>query len=137
MKALLWFAFVLLAGIWTGLVTLTVEISEWLVASVGGGQATDLAAMAGQFPLPAWLSLWVDTAWLKDMQTAAVSLVQWLIHVLPSADGLMAWVTPLLWVGWGLGVLVMLVCTVIGHWLLGRGHGMATMLRRTKLTRHA
>lgn len=137
MKALIWFAFLLLAGLWTGLVALAVQISEWLLASVSGGQANDLAAAAGQFPVPAWLGLWADTAWLKDMQTAAADLVQWLVQVLPSADGLMGWITPLLWVGWGLGVLVMLVCTVAAHWLLGRGQGLSTVLSRAGLTRRA
>jgi hypothetical protein len=36
-----------------------------------------------------------------------VDVVQWLGQVLPSAGGLMGWISPLLWIGWG---LVMLLC---------------------------
>lgn len=120
MKAMIWVAFVVLAGLWTGLVALTVQVTDWLLAAMASGQATDLATAAGQWPVPAWLALWVDTAWLQGLQAAAVDLVQWLGQVLPSADGLMGWIAPLLWIGWGLVMLLLLVCAVAGHWLAGR-----------------
>lgn len=131
MKALIWSAFFMLATFWTGLVMLTGEVSQWVLGSVGSGQVGDLAATAGQIPVPAWLALWVDAAWLKEMQTFGLSVVQWLGQVLPSADGLMAWITPLLWVGWGLGILAMLVGATAAHWLLGKGQGVSSMLRRS------
>jgi hypothetical protein len=40
--------------------------------------------------------------------------------VLPSADGLMAWVGPLLWIGWGLGLLTLLAIAGLVHLLAGR-----------------
>ena len=131
MKALLWVAFVVLAGIWTGLVALTAQITDWLLAAMASGQATDLANVAGQWPVPAWLGLWVDTAWLQSLQAAWVDVVQWLGQVLPSAGGLMGWIGPLLWIGWGLVMLLLLVCAVAGHWLLGR-MGTPTSLRRAQ-----
>jgi hypothetical protein len=48
-------------------------------------------------------------------------LVQWLSNVMPSSQGLMSWISPLLWVSWGLGTLLLLVAAVMGHMLLGRG----------------
>jgi len=88
---------------WTGLVALAAQLTEWLVATVSSGQVTDLAATAGQWPVPAWLALWVDPAWLPSQQLAAVELVQRLGQLLPTASSLMAWIRPLLWIGWGLG----------------------------------
>jgi hypothetical protein len=120
MKIMIWVAFLVLAGLWTGLVALTVQVTDWLLAAVASGQASDLASAAGQWPVPAWLALWVDTAWLQDLQAAWVGVVQWLGQVLPSADGLMAWITPLLWTGWALVMLLLLVCAVAGHWLASR-----------------
>jgi hypothetical protein len=136
MKVLIWFAFLLLAAFWTGLVMLTSQVSEWVLGSMASGQVTELAVSAGQIALPAWLALWIDTAWLKEMQTFGVSLVQWLGQVLPSADGLMTWINPLLWVGWGLGMLLMLVGAAAAHWLLGKGKGMSAAMRSAGLTRH-
>lgn len=136
MKVLIWFAFLMLAAFWTGLVMLTSQVSEWALGSMASGQATDLAVSAGQIALPAWLALWVDTAWLTEMQTYGVSLVQWLGQVLPSADGLMTWINPLLWIGWGLGMVAMLIGAGVAHWLLGKGKVLSSTLRSASLPRH-
>jgi hypothetical protein len=120
MKALIWLVFLVLMAFWTGLVALTEQLSQWLLASMANGQVGELASLAGQWPVPAWLGLWVDTAWLKSLQEAGVGLVQWLGQVMPSSQGLMGWITPLLWLGWGLGTVLLLVGAVIGHMLLGK-----------------
>jgi hypothetical protein len=101
MKALVWLVFLLLTAFWTGLVVLTEQLSQWLLASVAAGQVGELATVAGQWPVPAWLGFWVDTAWLQSLQEAD-------------------WISPLLWLGWGLGTLLLLVAAVMGHLLLGQ-----------------
>jgi len=120
MKTMVWVAFVLLASLWTGLVALTGQATDWLLTAMASGQATDLATAASQWPVPAWLALWVDTGWLQGLQTAWMGAVQWLGQVMPSADGLMGWISPLLWTGWALVMLLLLTCAVAGHWLAGR-----------------
>jgi hypothetical protein len=120
MKAIVWLVFLVLAAFWTGLVALTEQLSQWLLASMASGQVGELATVAGQWPVPAWLGFWVDTAWLKSLQEAGVGLVQWLSNVMPSSQGLMSWISPLLWLGWGLGTLLLLVAAVMGHMLLGQ-----------------
>ena len=120
MKALVWLVFLLLTAFWTGLVALTEQLSQWLLASIATGQVGELATLAGQWPVPAWLGFGVDTAWLQSLQEAAVGLVQWLSHVMPSSQGLMSWISPLLWLGWGLGTLLLLVAAVMGHMLMGQ-----------------
>ena len=120
MKAVVWLVFLVLMAFWTGLVALTEQLSQWLLASMASGQVGELATVAGQWPVPAWLGFWVDTSWLKSLQEAGVGLVQWLSNVMPSSQGLMSWITPLLWLGWGLGTLLLLVAAVVGHMLLGQ-----------------
>ncbi len=120
MKAIVWLVFLVLTAFWTGLVALTEQLSQWLLASMASGQVGELATVAGQWPVPAWLGFWVDTAWLQGLQEAGVGLVQWLGQVLPSSQGLMSWISPLLWLGWGLGALLLLVAAVMGHMLLGQ-----------------
>ena len=121
MKALVWVVFLILTAFWTGLVALTEQLSQWLLASMAKGQVGELATVAGQWPVPAWLGFWVDTAWLKSLQELGVGLVQWLSQVMPSSQGLMGWISPLLWLGWGAGTLVLLVGAVLGHLLIGKG----------------
>lgn len=120
MKAIVWLVFLVLVAFWTGLVALTEQLSQWLLTSMASGQVGELATVAGQWPVPAWLGFWVDTAWLQSLQEVGVGLVQWLSQVLPSSQGLMSWISPLLWLGWGLGTLLLLVAAVIGHMLLGQ-----------------
>jgi hypothetical protein len=120
MKAIVWLVFLVLTAFWTGLVALTEQLSQWLLDSMASGQVGELATVAGQWPVPAWLGFWVDTAWLQGLQDAGVGLVQWLGQVLPSSQGLMSWISPLLWLGWGLGALLLLVAAVMGHMLLGQ-----------------
>ena len=127
MKAIVWLVFLVLVAFWTGLVALTEQLSQWLLASMASGQVGELATVAGQWPVPARLGFWVDTAWLQSLQEAGVGLVQWLSNVMPSSQGLMSWISPLLWLGWGLGTLLLLVAAVMGHMLLGRG---ASALRK-------
>ncbi len=126
MKTLIWFTFLLLAAVWTGLILLTSQVSEWALGAMASGQISDLASSASQLPLPAWLLVWVDAAWLKEAQELGVSWVQWLGQTLPSTDSLMNWIGPLLWIGWALGMLAMLVGAAAAHWLLGKGRDVAS-----------
>ncbi len=120
MKPLIWGVFGLLALCWTGLAAASVEITEWLLSMVASGKATDAATAAGQWPVPEWLAAWINPAWLNGMQQAWLGMVQWLGQALPSSGGLMAWVTPLVWTAWTLGMLCLLVPAVALHWLTGR-----------------
>lgn len=79
--------------------------------------------------MPTWLAPWIDTASMEALQAMVVSLVQWLGAVLPSGDALMAWVGPLLWVGWGLVLVPMLGIAALLHWLVGRASSQQAAAR--------
>ena len=124
MKTLIWSLTALLALMWTGFVAIVHQLTGWLLSAIDTGALQGAAGTVGGLslpPVPAWLEPWVDTAWLTELQAFAVSLVQWLGAVLPSGDALMAWVGPLLWIGWGLVLMPMLAIAGLLHWLVGRG----------------
>ena len=123
MNTLIWGLTALLAAGWTGLVWVTHQLTGWLLGAIGAGTLQDAGgAVAGLPvpPLPEWLNLWIDTAWLGALQAWSADLLGWLGAVLPSGDALMAWVGPLLWVGWGLGMLTLLALAGLVHVLIGR-----------------
>jgi hypothetical protein len=120
MKFALWSVFGFLVRLWTGLIGLAEQLTAWLLNSTASGQIGDLASQALQWPVPAWLSPWVDTAWIKAVQDSALGLVQWLGQMLPSGSGLMGWVSVLMWAIWALGLAFLLALAVAGHWLLQR-----------------
>lgn len=121
MKLLIWGVSTLLALLWTGLVALTVALTGWVLdaVSASGGSMETLGGMTS-WPMPPWLALWVDPALVEAMLDSVGQTLAWLAAVLPSGDTLMAWLGPLLWVGWGLGMLVLVGTAVVLHLMAGR-----------------
>lgn len=121
MKLLIWTAFALLAIFWTGAALISVELTEWLASTVGTNQVTDVAGSVGQWPVPAWLALWVDPAWIEAIQASWLQVMGWLGANGPAALGsVLSWLIPLIWVAWGVVLLLMLLAATAGHFLVGR-----------------
>jgi hypothetical protein len=116
MKTLIWSLTALLAALWTGFVALAHRLTGWLLGAIDAGTAGAVPLP----PLPDWLALWIDAEALAALRLFGVDLLQWLGAVLPSGEALMAWIAPLLWVGWGFGMLSLLAMAGLLHWLLGR-----------------
>lgn len=131
MRIAIWLVAALLATLWTGLAMVSVSLVGWLLSVVGSAPTGELAGMVGPWPVPAWLTPWVDAAWLQAAQATLVELVRWLGEVMPSASSLMAWITPLVWVLWGLGMIGLLLAAGLLHWLTGRRMRPASTVLRT------
>jgi len=132
MKTLIWGFTALLVAAWTGFIAIVHQLTGWLLGAVDAGVLQGAAGTVGGLalpPLPTWLAPWIDTASLEALQAMVVSLVQWLGAVLPSSDALMAWVGPLLWVGWGLVLVPMLGIAALLHWLVGRASSQQAAVR--------
>ena len=124
MKTLIWSLTALMAAAWTGFIALAHQLAGWLLAAIDAGSLKGTAGTVGSLslpPLPDWLAPWIDTASLATLQSLAAALIQWLGVVMPSGDALMAWVGPLLWIGWALVLVPMLGIAALLHWLVGRG----------------
>ena len=139
MKTLVWLLCALLVAMWTGTVAALLALAEWLLAAAASGQpgaavggaVGDAVGSAvgtiGQWPVPVWLAPWIDTAGLEALAATTTAALQWLGQVWPDAGSLMAWLTPLAWVVWGLVVLMLLAVAALVHWLLGRAAGALPM----------
>ena len=114
MKAMIWGVFVLLAGLWTALVAASAALVDWVATAMGSGRVGELASGAADWPVPAWL---------KALQASGVVLVQWLAERSPSLSGVLDWLTPLMWMVWGLVFVVIFVAALALHWLVGRLNG--------------
>lgn len=132
MRTLIWSFTALLAAAWTGFIAIVHQLTGWLLGALGTGSLQDAAGTVGGLtlpPLPDWLAPWLDTSTLAALQSLVVSVVQWLGVVLPSGDALMAWVGPLLWVGWGLALVPLLAIAALLHWLVGRASAQQAAVR--------
>lgn len=132
MKTLIWSLTALLAALWTGFIAVVHQLTGWLLSAIDTGALQGAAGTVGGLalpPVPTWLEPWVDTTSIAALQSFVVSLVQWLGAVMPSADALMAWVGPLLWVGWAMVLVPMLAIAGLLHWLVGRTAAPAATVR--------
>ncbi|MFM8768542.1 MAG: hypothetical protein ACKOD9_12485 [Rubrivivax sp.] len=129
MKTIFWLTFALLALLWTGGAALLAGLTDWAASVLASGTAVDWAKTAAQWPVPGWIALWADPQAVRFVQDAvlwALGALGTLANGLPLAGQLIGWLVPLVWLGWGLGMVLMLVLTVGLHWWLsrsGRGPG--------------
>ena len=91
MKIALWIVFALIAALWTGTVLVSAELTGWLATTMASGQAGDVITNAGQWPVPAWLGLLVDAAWIEGLQAAWVDVMGWFGQSGPALGGVAEW----------------------------------------------
>ena len=118
MKLLIWASAVVVALLWTLMIAVMASLATWLVGSadqaVGGLQAIS------QWPMPAWLALWVDPALLEPVKAMVAGGMDLLVTATPWLTPLLAWIAPLLWLVWALVMVLLLVIAVAGHLLVGK-----------------
>jgi len=118
MKVLVWGVAVLLALLWSAGVALLASVSGWVARSADQalGGVKDVAGLS----LPPWLDAWLDPAWREGLFafiTASQDVLAW---VTPWVGPLLEWVAPLLWVFWGIGILMLLVAAAGSQFLIGK-----------------
>lgn len=121
MKLLVWSVFAVLALLWT--------VTAWIVARLAGAAAVAVREQGGMpastenpwnWQVPAELASWIDPAILLYLQQMMSWSLEGLRDALPLFGALLGWIVPLTWIGWALGMLLMLAAAAFAHWLAGR-----------------
>ncbi|HEY9320299.1 MULTISPECIES: hypothetical protein [unclassified Achromobacter] len=120
MKKFIWLAFAVLAALWTGLVALTLQLTDWVLATIATAQVPGAALDTSQWVAPAWAAGWVDPAWLQSLQAGLVWAAQGLNQILPVAGSLGTLISVLGWIVWGFIIACLLVVALILNWLAGK-----------------
>lgn len=120
MKKIIWLAFAVLAALWTGLVALTLQLTDWVLATIATSQVPGAALDTSQWAAPAWAAGWLDPAWLQSLQGGLVWAAQGLNQVLPFAGSLGTLIAVVGWIFWGFIMVGLLVLAMILHWLAGK-----------------
>ncbi|MGX5652588.1 hypothetical protein ACWKW4_20225 [Hydrogenophaga borbori] len=119
MKILLWGTFALIALLWTAGAALLAQIAQWFAGGLAGVGETSAEAVAA-IAIPPWLAPWIDsttwTAWLQSLGAALSSLSA----LLPGLEDLAAWMSPIVWAAWGVGLIGLLGLTLTGNWMISR-----------------
>lgn len=120
MKKIIWLGFAVLAALWTGLVALALQLSDWLLATVASTQVPGALANPAPWTPPAWADPWVGPGVVESLQTTLVWMMQGVNQILPAFGSLGTVITVLGWIFWAM-VMVGLLAVAIGlHWLAGR-----------------
>ncbi len=120
MRIAVWTLFLLVLALWTGGTLLLAELTAWGARQFASGEAASLGQAAAQWPVPGWMSVWVDTAWIETAQGSLTWALQALDGTLPLLGSAVGWIVPFIWVLWALGVVVMLLLASGAHFMLGR-----------------
>ncbi len=67
-----------------------------------------------QWRIPVWLADWLPLGAIGELQAWLTMLAPWVEAGVTNAPGLLGWLAPLVWVGWGLGLLVLVLLGVVG-----------------------
>ncbi len=120
MKIAIWLLFGALALAWTAGAWLTAVVAQWSAQALASGTAEAAGRAVAAWPVPPWMALWVDPQWVKVLQ----DMVAWTLDtgqgLLPWLGTAMGWLVPLVWVGWGFGLVVLLVLAALAHWGVSR-----------------
>lgn len=121
MRWLIWVVFALVMLLWTAFVLVGTKLLGWAVGLLASGQdPTGVSEAVQNFPWPAWLSLWIDPAWLQQLAEAVTQSWAWLTTVLPVIATVAGWLVPLAWIFWGIVALGMLGVALGLHVVSGR-----------------
>ena len=71
-----------------------------------------------QWRIPAWLADWLPLAAIGELQGWLATLGPWVESLLAHAPGVLGWLTPVLWLGWALGLGVLVLLGVAGSVLV-------------------
>lgn len=117
MKLVIWAVCGVLALFWT--------LGAWAVASMLGwaaglatpGDAVELGRVVTSWPIPAWLTLWIDPAAIHAVLGGIVWSLEQLQQGWPWISSMIGWLVPATWIVWGVGIAVLLLLAVLAQWL--------------------
>lgn len=120
MKIVIWCVFVIAALLWTFATTILVEAIEWSSRYLSSGRPPNLESITSSIVIPPWLSPWLEpSSWAMIFQSVEFFLAN-LTAAVPAMGSLLGWLTPLVWIGWGLGMLALLALAIAGTLVLKR-----------------
>jgi len=120
MKIIIWAGFCVLAMLWTLGALILVELVQWGAQVIASGAALELGSTAAQWPAPAWLALWLDPAMIKAAQEMLLTGFEAFRSGLPWIGSAVGWLVPLVWISWGIGVVLLLAMAMGATWLTSR-----------------
>lgn len=119
MKLLIWVVTGFLAMLWTAAAALLAAGVNWLATSSADPAIREAQAMA-QWPVPEWLAVWMPPGIIEPLKASITGLLDSLVSATTWIAPMLGWLSPVIWVIWGLVLALMLVLAGGAHLLVGR-----------------
>ncbi len=119
MKLLLWVVTGFLVLLWTGAAAMLSAAINWLAASSADPAIRGAQAIA-QWPAPEWLALWMPPGVIEPLRASITGLLDSGVTATAWILPLLGWMSPVIWVVWGLVLVLMLVLAGGVHLLMVR-----------------
>jgi hypothetical protein len=120
MKRVVWIVAAVVVAAWTLGAVLTAGLVGWAAQALSSGSAADLGRAVLGWPVPAWLAVWADPAWIEAARDGVARFLQSMSDSLPFVGSALGWMTPVVWTIWGLGIVLVLTVAGVVHMLAGR-----------------
>ena len=118
LMARIWVLASLLLAMWTAASWAFGALLSWALQHAG--KLGELSVPNAKLPMPEWLAPWLPagtTEWVPPLLTQTAQGAVWLAGQAPL---LVNWLTPAIWILWGLGVLVLLTGAAAASWFVRR-----------------
>ncbi len=122
MRWLIWGVTLVLLAIWTGTAAIAAAVADWL-ASQGTGALEGLRNSAA-IELPAWAQTWLalvlPTEVLQALTQTISTSMDGVLAGWPWLSSALGWLATLVWVVWGIGAVIAVLCALALHWIGSR-----------------
>ena len=117
-----WFLILTLLAIWSMGVWVLHSFAVWSIAGVG--MLVNHSQPVERLMPPGWVALWMPSDFILAIKEGSTTVLPWIQSVLAEFPSAANWFSPLAWLLWSIGFVVLVIVGVVFHALI-------SMVRRT------
>ena len=111
--AIVWFLVLALLAAWSTCVWLLHSIAIW--STTGAGSLVAQSKQIDSLALPNWVGVWVPPELMLALKSSVSTVLPFVESALVALPAATAWLSPLAWIVWGFGALLLLAVGAVIH----------------------
>ena len=111
--AIVWFLVLALLAAWSTCIWLLHSIAIW--STTGAGSLVAQSKQIDSLALPNWVGVWVPPELILALKSSVSTVLPFVESALGALPAAAAWLTPLAWIVWGLGALLLMAVGAVAH----------------------
>ena len=114
--ALAWFVVLALLAVWSMCVWLLHSIAVW--STTGAGSLVAQSKQIDGLALPNWVGVWVPPELMLALKSSVSTVLPFVESALGALPAATAWLSPLAWIVWGFGALLLIAVGAVIHMVM-------------------